>query len=132
MRRIRGADTKPEMAVRSFLHRAGLRFRVHQRGLPGRPDIVLKKYGAVIFVHGCFWHRHPGCKYAYTPKSRVEFWEAKFADNVRRDAAALEQLRTTGWCTFVVWECEVEARVLERLADEVRQSAASPTPSPLP
>ena len=85
MSRIRGSDTKPELLVRSLLHRMGYRFRLHRKDLPGRPDIVLPKYRTVIFVHGCFWHRHKGCKYAYTPKSRTDFWQNKFQGTVERD-----------------------------------------------
>lgn len=106
MSRIRGKDTTPEVAVRSALHRLGYRFRLHRRDLPGRPDIVLPKHGTVIFVHGCFWHRHARCRYAYTPKSRVEFWQRKFQQNVERDRRVQRELRRLGWKVIVVWECE--------------------------
>jgi DNA mismatch endonuclease, patch repair protein len=106
MGRIRGKDTEPEKRVRSLLHRMGYRFRLHDRTLPGRPDIVLRRYRTVIFVHGCFWHRHPGCRYAYSPKTRVEFWEAKFAGNVVRDQDAQASLALAGWRVVTVWECE--------------------------
>jgi DNA mismatch endonuclease (patch repair protein) len=86
MSRIKDRNTKPEIIVRKALHRLGYRFRLHRKDLPGRPDIVLPKYKTVIFVHGCYWHRHKGCKYAYTPKSRVEFWERKFKENSERDS----------------------------------------------
>lgn len=108
MSRIRGANTKPELAVRSMLHRMGYRFRISNKTLPGRPDIVLPKYRAAIFVHGCFWHRHQGCKYAYTPKSRLDFWGPKFEGNVMRDKNNLSLLRKTGWLPIVVWECEIK------------------------
>ena len=108
MSRIRGANTKPEFAVRSMLHRMGYRFRIANRTLPGKPDIVLPKYSAVIFVHGCFWHRHQGCKYAYTPKSRSDFWGQKFEGNVMRDKNNLSLLRKAGWLPIVVWECEIK------------------------
>ncbi|AJP47681.1 endonuclease [Rugosibacter aromaticivorans] len=108
MSRIRGANTKPELAVRSMLHRMGYRFRILNKTLPGRPDIVLPKYRAAIFVHGCFWHRHQGCKYAYTPKSRLDFWGPKFEGNVMRDKNNLSLLRKTGWLPIVVWECEIK------------------------
>jgi DNA mismatch endonuclease (patch repair protein) len=108
MSRIRGANTKPELAVRSMLHRMGYRFRIANKTLPGRPDIVLPKYRAVIFVHGCFWHRHHGCKYAYTPKSRLDFWEQKFEGNVVRDQNNLSLLKKTGWLPIVAWECEIK------------------------
>jgi len=107
MSRIRGRDTKPEIAVRSMLHRLGYRFRVNRRDLPGKPDIVLPKYRTVVFVHGCFWHRHPGCKYSYTPKSRVEFWADKFRKNVERDRRVRNELERLGWHVEVVWECEL-------------------------
>lgn len=106
MSRIRGADTAPELLVRSTLHRLGLRFRLHRRDLPGRPDIVLPKWKTVVFVHGCFWHRHPGCRFAYTPKSRIDFWLKKFQDNVERDQRNVTTLEQAGWKTMVVWECE--------------------------
>lgn len=116
MSRIRGKDTKPERAVRSLLHRMGYRFRLHRRDLPGKPDIVLPKYRAVVFVHGCFWHRHKGCRYAYTPKTRKEFWENKFSENIRRDKENSARLRQLGWKIIYVWECETERNpgLLER------------------
>jgi len=108
MSRIRSGNTNPEMQVRSLLHRAGYRFRIHDRKLPGRPDIVLPKYKTVIFVHGCFWHRHEGCKFAYHPKSRTEFWEEKFNATVERDRKKTAELRSAGWRVIEVWECELE------------------------
>jgi len=108
MSRIRGKNTKPELAVRSMLHRLGYRFRIADKTLPGKPDIVLPRYGAVIFVHGCFWHRHPECKYAYMPKSKIEFWSKKFEANVLRDKNNLSLLKKAGWLPIVVWECEIE------------------------
>lgn len=121
MSRIRGRDTKPELLVRSLLHRLGYRFRLHRRDLPGTPDIVLPKYQTVIFVHGCFWHRHPDCRYAYTPKSRVEFWKEKFAANVGRDARTRRALEQAGWQVLVVWECELRdmAGLSDRLTSEI-------------
>lgn len=107
MSRIRSRDTKPELVVRSILHQAGYRFRLHISTLPGKPDIVLPKYKTVIFVHGCFWHRHPGCKYAYNPKSRVKFWEGKFRKNIERHKTVTAELERLGWQVLVVWECEV-------------------------
>ncbi|MCB1522034.1 MAG: DNA mismatch endonuclease Vsr [Hyphomicrobiaceae bacterium] len=106
MRRIRGRDSGPELVVRRLLHKSGYRYRLHRNDLPGRPDIVFPSRRKVIFVHGCFWHRHRGCKYAYTPKSRTQFWEDKFAQNVKRDARAEADLRDRGWETMTVWECE--------------------------
>jgi DNA mismatch endonuclease (patch repair protein) len=107
MSRIRSKDTKPEKIVRSLLHRMGYRFRLHMQDLPGKPDVVLPKYKTVIFVHGCFWHRHPKCKYAYTPKSRIEFLEKKFADNIARFKIVKKELKHLQWNVFVIWECEL-------------------------
>lgn len=107
MSHIRGKDTKPELVVRSLLHRAGLRFSLRRKDLPGRPDIVLPKYKAVVFVHGCFWHRHKGCRVATMPKSRKAFWLAKFRANVARDKRNLRDLERLGWTVLVVWGCEV-------------------------
>ncbi len=118
MSRIRGKDTKPELRVRSQLHRMGYRFRLHRKDLPGRPDIVLPKYDTVIFVHGCFWHRHKGCRACYTPKTRVEFWETKFEQNVRRDRRNEAALRKRGWRIIRIWECETES--FEALARLIR------------
>jgi len=117
MGRIRGRDTAPEIAVRSMLHRLGLRFRLHEQKLPGRPDIVLSRWETVIFVHGCFWHRHTHCPFAYTPKSRVEFWRAKFEANAARDERNRKALASAGWRVVVIWECEIaqETRLSRRL-----------------
>ncbi len=108
MSKIRSRDTRPEIRVRSTLHRLGFRFRIHLRTLPGRPDIVLPKHHAVILVHGCFWHRHAGCKYAYTPKSRIDFWSRKFDENVRRDDRVMKELAESGWRALRIWECETK------------------------
>jgi DNA mismatch endonuclease (patch repair protein) len=108
MSRIHSGDTKPEMQVRSFLHRHGFRFRVHVKNLPGKPDIVLPKYKTAIEVRGCFWHRHEGCKVATTPKSNVEFWQEKFERNVERDKRTEKELRQLGWRVIVVWTCELK------------------------
>ena len=108
MSRIRGKDTGPERRVRSLLHRAGYRFRLHGSDLPGRPDIVLPKYRAVVFVHGCFWHRHKGCKIASTPKTHRKFWADKFARNVANDRKHTRRLRRLGWKVLVVWECQLK------------------------
>jgi DNA mismatch endonuclease (patch repair protein) len=109
MSRIRSKDTKPEKIVRSLLHRMGYRFRLNVKSLPGKPDIVLPKYKTVIFVHGCFWHRHPKCKYAYTPKSRIEFWGKKFSDNVERFKIVKKELKHLKWNVLVIWECEIKS-----------------------
>lgn len=113
MRSIRGADTSPELVVRRYLHAAGLRYSLHDRRLPGRPDIVLCKYRVAIFVHGCFWHRHVECPKTTTPTTRPDFWAAKFAGNVARDARNEQQLLAAGWRVLTIWECEIGA--LERL-----------------
>jgi DNA mismatch endonuclease, patch repair protein len=124
MGRISGKDTGPEKRVRSLLHRLGYRFRLHDKALPGRPDIVLRQYRTVIFVHGCFWHRHRGCRYAYSPKSRVEFWEEKFAQNILRDQDAQAALVHAGWRVAIMWECET--RDLAALAERVRKLLVKP------
>jgi DNA mismatch endonuclease (patch repair protein) len=108
MSRIKNCDTKPEIIVRSLLHRGGYRFRLHRKDLPGKPDIVLPRYKTIILVHGCFWHRHEGCRYAYTPKTRVDFWEKKFHLNVERDQKVQNELLRLGWEVCVVWECETK------------------------
>lgn len=107
MSRIRSKNTKPEVLVRSLLHRMGYRFRLHVSSLPGTPDLVLPKYKTVVFVHGCFWHRHSGCKYSYTPKSRLEFWMRKFEKNIEVDRRAAKELEELGWRVLVIWECEL-------------------------
>lgn len=106
MRGIKGRDTQPELAVRRYLHATGLRYRLHDKRLPGRPDIVLLRFGTVVFVHGCFWHRHEGCPYATTPASRTEFWARKFTQNVRRDAGNVRTLEAAGWTVLTMWECQ--------------------------
>ena len=108
MSRIRGKNTGPEMVVRSLLHRMGYRFRLHVAGLPGRPDIVLPKHRTVVLVHGCFWHRHKGCKNCTTPTNNREFWVAKFEGNEARDRVKMRALRKLGWRVVVIWECETE------------------------
>ena len=107
MGRVRSKDTRPEMVVRRLVHGLGYRFRLHRSDLPGKPDLVFPKYGAVILVHGCYWHRHPGCPNTRTPKSRIQFWTEKFDENVRRDKRTKRKLRKAGWRVLVVWECEV-------------------------
>lgn len=121
MSRIKSGNTKPERLVRSLLHRMGYRFRLHRKDLPGRPDIVLPKYRRVVLVHGCYWHRHPDCRLAYTPKSNLEFWQAKFNENVRRDERQNRQLSELGWRVVTVWECETRepAALAERLGREI-------------
>jgi DNA mismatch endonuclease (patch repair protein) len=120
---IRGRNTRPELAVRQFLFSAGFRYRLHESSLPGKPDLVLPKYKSVVFVHGCFWHQHPHCRFAYMPKSRTSFWRAKLSGNARRDAKNRRMLKSQGWRVHVVWECQVAPRRLQRLAHAVRRSA---------
>lgn len=110
MARIRGANTQPEIQLRSRLHASGVRYSLHGKNLPGKPDLVLAKHKVVIFVHGCFWHRHKGCAIATSPKSNSAFWQAKFAGNVARDKRVQRQLRKAGWRVFVVWECQVSTK----------------------
>ena len=107
MSRVRAKDTKPELVVRSFLHRNGHRFRLHVKSLPGTPDIVLPRYKTVIDIRGCFWHRHPGCKKTTTPSTHVDFWQKKFTDNISRDQRIEAELQRLGWHVIVIWECEV-------------------------
>ncbi len=126
MSRIRGRDTGPEKIVRSVLHRMGYRFRLHRRDLPGRPDIVLPKHNTVVFVHGCFWHRHARCRFAYTPKTRVRFWSDKFAENIRRDARTRRALQRLGWRVIIVWECQTGSTesLGRRLASALERNGA--------
>ena len=119
MSAIRGRDTRPELEVRRLLHREGLRFRLHA-ALPGKPDLVFPKYEAVVFVHGCFWHRHPNCRYATTPASNEEFWQAKFNANVARDKRVLARLRREGWRVFTVWACRITEGRMRALARQIR------------
>ena len=106
---IRSKDTSPELALRRALHAAGHRFRLHAKGVMGSPDLVLPKYQAAIFVHGCFWHRHAGCRYAAVPSTRADFWQSKFHANVTRDALVLQELSEIGWRVAIVWECALRA-----------------------
>lgn len=108
MARVRGKDTKPELRVRRAAHSLGFRYRLHRRDLPGSPDLVFSRLRKVILVHGCYWHRHPGCRFAYTPKSNMEFWGRKFEANQERDRRALSQLADLGWDALVIWECETD------------------------
>jgi|TARA_B100001964_G_C14131315_1_gene553030 DNA mismatch endonuclease (patch repair protein) len=121
MSRVGSKNTKPELVVRSYLHRRGFRYRIHGEKLPGRPDLVFAKHKTVVFVHGCFWHRHDGCSRATMPSTRVEFWRNKFERNMARDQANQTELRKLGWRVVVLWECEIGTiaardESLERLA----------------
>lgn len=117
MSRIRSKDTRPEIAVRSLLHKLGFRFRINVRNLPGTPDIVLPKYRTVVFVNGCFWHRHKGCKFASTPATNALKWEKKFQENIKRDERNFKNIQQLGWSIIVVWECEI--RNLETLTTKL-------------
>lgn len=119
MSRIRGKDTKPEMFVRSYLFSRGLHFRKNDRRYPGSPDVVLPKYNAVVFVHGCFWHHHEGCRYATMPKSNVEYWKKKLYGNVERDERNRKELEEMGWKVITVWECQLKKDKRERTLDEL-------------
>ena len=120
---IRAKNTKPELLVRKYLHGRGLRFRLHVKTLPGKPDIVLPKYRAVVFVHGCFWHQHPNCKLAATPSSRPDFWIKKLTQNAARDRFQVNALRESGWRSLIVWECELRKGMLrlDALYNEITQ-----------
>ena len=130
MSRIRGKNTKPEILVRKGLHARGFRFRLHNKKLPGSPDIVLPKYGVAIMVNGCFWHGHKGCRYATKPKSNVEFWETKIARNRHRDEVTNAHLEALGWHLITVWECELRGKSqatsrLDALAEEIREAGVA-------
>lgn len=109
MSRVRSKNTSPEMRVRRAAHALGLRFRLHRKDLPGKPDLVFPKYRTVMFVHGCFWHRHPHCTKASLPRTRAEYWSQKFAQNMQRDADVSERLRILGWRVLTIWECETKS-----------------------
>ncbi|MER9641419.1 DNA mismatch endonuclease Vsr [Mesorhizobium sp. M0239] len=113
---IKGKNTRPEVMLRRALHSRGIRFRLHTTKLPGRPDIVFPRFGAVCFVHGCFWHRHAGCGFATTPRTRGEFWQSKFLANVDRDRRNQRELIIAGWRVAVVWECALRARGVDTAA----------------
>jgi len=123
MSRIKGRNTLPERLVRSMLHRMGYRFRLHRKDLPGKPDIVLSRYKTAIFVHGCFWHRHKDCRFAYTPKTRTDFWLKKLESNAIRDQQVKADLERLGWRVITVWECELRTpdQLAGRLDDALRQ-----------
>ena len=127
MRNVRAQDTRPEMIVRRLLHHGGYRFRLYAVDLPGRPDIVFRTRRKIIFVHGCFWHRHEGCKRATMPKTRREFWTRKFVANRKRDAAVIASLERQGWQVAIVWECETHEvdRLRTRLVSFLESDYAS-------
>jgi DNA mismatch endonuclease (patch repair protein) len=117
MSRIRSKDTKPELLVRRLLHHMGYRFRLHRRDLPGSPDVVLPRYNVLIYIHGCFWHRHDGCRFSTTPATNTEKWQKKFQENMLRDQKNREEALRIGWLPIVVWECET--RDLDVLASRL-------------
>lgn len=120
MSRVRSKDTKPEIKVRSLLHRMGYRFRKNVRTLPGNPDIVLPKYKSIIFVHGCFWHQHPGCPKSHIPKSNTEFWKDKLQKNTVRDQKHILELEKLGWNVHIIWECMTKKKQIENLPSAIR------------
>jgi DNA mismatch endonuclease (patch repair protein) len=126
MSRIRGKDTKPEMLVRQYLHARGLRYRLHTKELPGKPDLVFSGLRTVVFVHGCFWHRHEGCRYFVVPKTRTDFWLNKIGRNVVNDERQQEELRNQGWRVLVVWECELRPLNRERTLERLFYSLTAP------
>ena len=124
MQQIKSANTKPEILVRKFLHAQGYRYRLHVKTLPGKPDLVLAKYKAVIFIHGCFWHGHSNCKYYVVPKTRTEWWLNKIGVNQANDTKAVRALKKDGWQVITVWECELKpgklAKTLAKLVDKLK------------
>ena len=125
MSQIKGKDTKPELLVRQYLHAQGLRYRLHDKKLPGKPDLVLPKYKTVVFVHGCFWHKHEGCRYFVVPKTRTDFWLNKIGKNVVNDERQQAELTAAGWRVLTVWECELKPAVRERTLMELFSTISS-------
>ncbi len=122
MRAVRSTDTQPELAVRKIVHALGFRYRLHDKTLPGKPDLVFPSRHKVLFVHGCFWHRHKGCRYTTSPKTRTAFWDAKFQANVRRDRSSVRKLRRLGWGVMTVWQCQLKRP--ERLGEKLYEFLA--------
>jgi DNA mismatch endonuclease (patch repair protein) len=126
MSQIKGKNTKPEMLVRKYLHANGFRYKLHDKNMPGRPDLVLPKYNTVIFIHGCFWHAHQGCRYFVIPKTRSEWWKNKIYGNRKRDKENLKRLKEEGWNVIQVWECELKSAnissTLAKLADHIKNN----------
>jgi DNA mismatch endonuclease (patch repair protein) len=126
MARVRSKNTSPEIYVRSSLHKAGLRFRIHRKDLPGTPDIVFPSRRLAIFINGCFWHVHEGCRRARMPSSRPEYWEQKLRKNAERDVGNYAALQASGWNVLVIWECEITQEKMFDLVTHIRAAAASP------
>ncbi|WP_354581926.1 DNA mismatch endonuclease Vsr [Hymenobacter sp. UYP22] len=129
MSRIKGKDTKPELVVRRYLHGQGFRFRLHQKELPGKPDIVLPRYRTAVFVHGCFWHGHEGCRYFVTPKTRTDFWMNKIGRNVANDLKQHGELAAHGWRVITVWECELKAHARQETLASLVDNITGPPDS---
>ncbi|MCY1526426.1 Very short patch repair protein [compost metagenome] len=125
MSRIRSKDTKPELLVRRYLFSKGFRFRLHDKTLPGKPDIVLSKYRTVIFIHGCFWHGHENCRYFVVPKTRTEWWLNKIGKNTAGDIASAEKLHATGWNIITIWECTLKKVAIERTLEQLKNELTS-------
>jgi len=119
MSRIRNKNTKPEITVRKFLYQSGFRYRLHDSKLPGKPDIVLKKYNTIIFIHGCFWHGHEGCKYFVIPKTKTQWWLDKISRNIKKDAENFEKLAENNWNIITIWECELRKGKLENTLNDL-------------
>jgi len=123
MSRIKRENTKPELIVRKYLHHHGFRYTLHNKDLTGKPDIVLPKYKSIIFVNGCYWHRHTDCKFSYTPKSNIDFWQKKFNGTIARDKQVYSKLRSLGWNVLIVWECETKEETnLSKLIDTLHNT----------
>jgi len=122
MSRIKGKNTKPEMLVRKFLHANGYRYKLHDKSLPGKPDIVLPKYKTVIFVHGCFWHGHSNCKYYVVPKTRTDWWLNKLSGNIANDEKAVKALKKEGWKVVTIWTCKLRSIYLKRTLEKLKAS----------
>lgn len=119
MSQIRKTDTKPELKVRKYLFKEGFRYRLYGKKLPGNPDIVLPKYKAVVFVNGCFWHAHEGCRHNRLPRTRTEYWHPKILSNVERDKRNLKELKKSGWKAFVIWECELANQIMQETLNKL-------------
>lgn len=135
MSRIRGRNTRPELVVRRYLHARGFRFRLHRKGLPCRPDLIMPRFNLIIFVHGCFWHRHEQCSYATHPRTRQDFWSDKFTRNVQRDQRQYHELQAAGWRILVIWECGIKLTpgCIEKIVPLIQgQASFSEWPAPPP